>query len=89
MATEEEEKTWGAGLEEAGYVIRRIDLQNDAMMEAIYTLFEMTKDFPKQTQLADFIFEEQWKQANGEKRFISFIFSSLNIFNFISATSYL
>ena len=56
------------------------------MMEAIYTLFEMTKDFPKQTQLADFIFEEQRKQANGEKRFISFIFSLLNLFNFISAT---
>jgi hypothetical protein len=79
MATEEEAKPWGARLEEGGYIIEGINLQNDAMMEAIYTLLEMTKDFPKQSQLRAFIKKQQ--EPNGKKCFILFIFSLLNLFN--------
>ena len=67
MATEEEEKRWGARLKERGFVVRRINLQNDRMMENIYTLLGVTEDFPKQTQVDEFI--EKQKDANGEKSF--------------------
>ena len=72
MTTEEEKKTWRAQLEEGGYIIEGINLQNDAMMEAIYTLLEMTKDFPKQSRFRAFMKKQQ--EINGKKCFVSFIF---------------
>ena len=72
MATEEEEETWGARLEDGGYSTEGINLQNDDMMQAIYILLEMTKDYPKQSQLRAFI--KKQLETNGKECFISFNF---------------
>ena len=64
MATDKEKATWETKLQEAGYVIRTIRTQNDGMMEAIFNLLEIAQDdYPKQTQLLDFIDGHQGLKA--------------------------
>ena len=75
MAAEEEEKIWGAQLENSGYIIEHIDLQSNGMMGAIYTLLGVTEDYPKQTQVCGFIQKQKDvpQQQNGKTSLVRFV----------------